>query len=592
MTPETRQHLLRHIKFGLILFLLPFAVMVGAAWRRLAEQPETILLLFLVAMLLGLVAGGLSGWLSSRLAGIPSTGGRIRLAAPVIAGAMSTPFLLAIQVSGWQLTLTVAFSVAYWVGLVIWLRARHPGFLHRLSVGIPLALVPFALITLALLLVNLPFFDEELDPEIAALIKTSFDVEDVPDNGYPYSVGLLAPADQDPAAWGQRIIQAQKQRDSAQVQGQNTHLPADLHRNELVLPTLEGCEDWTTCKATARTRPEAVRAWLEKNTLLQARCDTLDGFRGWRELYVPQRQSSELLPLPLWTCRKLHMAGSALAMAGPGADATLARLLGDLKLARNIMAHSQTLIGKLIGNASAGYTILQVADLLQAQPALATRFEPRLKAALMPMSESELSLQTALKHEHNLLAYEVLHPETSLQTRIPNGFWLGEYLWQRNASINDLYTHGWKLTFRFDKQSWLRNDPEYRRMQMAAQARTYTHLFRYYNPGGNLLAVIVNPDYQGYTYHMHDLDGLIRLAALQARSLAVPATSSVEGLLAADKAYYDPYWQRPMAYDAARRQIWFAPMEERRNWVEEATRGNEGRIFLGVGPQKGQGVGP
>lgn len=590
MTPETRQYLLRHIKFGVILFLLPAMLVVGSAWRRLAEQPGTILLLFLAAMLLGVVVGGLSGWLRSRLAGIPSTSGRIRLAAPVIAGAVATPFLLVIQVTGWQLTLTVALSVAYWVAVVIWLRARYSGFLHRLSVGVPLALVPFALITLALLLFNLPVFDEELDPEIAALIKTSFNVADMPDNGYPYGVGLLAPADQDPAAWGRRIIQAYQQQDTALVQGHSSQLPAGLHRDELVLPTLTGCEDWATCKATARTRPEVVRDWLEKNTLAQARCDTLVGFRSWRELYVPQTQSSEVVPVPLRICRQLHMAGTALALAGPGADAALEKLLGDLILVRNILAHSQTLIGKLIGNASAGYTTLQIADLLQAQPALAIRFETRLKAALLPLSESELSLESALKHEHNLLAFEIFHPEISLQTQIPSGLWLGQRLWQRNASINELYRYGWKLTFRFDQQGWQGNDPEYRRLQAAAEARSDAPLFRYYNFGGSLLARIVTPNTHGYTYQMHDLDGLIRLVALQAHILAFSATSSVEGLLAADKAYYDPYRQRPMAYDAPRRQIWFAPWEDNRNWAEAATRGNEGRIVVGVGPAAGQDV--
>lgn len=82
-------------------------------------------------------------------------------------------------------------------------------------------------------------------------------------------------------------------------------------------------------------------------------------------------------------------------------------------------------------------------------------------------------------------------------------------------------------------------------------ARTEVHWYDWYNPVGKVLFAIGSPgSFAKFPARMHDLDGFLRLVALQAqiRQRAIPDDRIEDFLAKAGAPYYDPYTDKPMRW--------------------------------------------
>ncbi len=83
-----------------------------------------------------------------------------------------------------------------------------------------------------------------------------------------------------------------------------------------------------------------------------------------------------------------------------------------------------------------------------------------------------------------------------------------------------------------------------------------------YNPIGKLLAAIALPAFADYIPRVYDLDGTMRLVALQLEiyNKQLPDSEIPHFLETAGKSFADPYTGKPMQWDAGKRRLYFKGM--------------------------------
>jgi hypothetical protein len=192
----------------------------------------------------------------------------------------------------------------------------------------------------------------------------------------------------------------------------------------------------------------------------------------------------------------------------------------------------------------------------------------RIVAALQPLTDRENEMATAMRAEAS--AMDSVRDRSLLIAAADTEQWavgrLGAYLvmpfYQPNATFNR-YAHAWAFQMemaRVPAAQFVEQLAAHERRYQEEFANVGIHWYDWYNPIGKILFSIGSPSsFAKFPARMHDLDGLIRLVALQAqiRQRTIPDGKIVEYLAEAGPQYQDPYTNTPMRWNATNRSLSF-----------------------------------
>jgi hypothetical protein len=410
-----------------------------------------------------------------------------------------------------------------------------------------------ALVALTVI-INLPWFDERLDPEIERLAQP--EPVSMDDNAYPLVYGFAAADDRDPLAAGLAIVAAQRERYS---QGR----PIGLTTEEMAailgasgldagwraqFPSLPcnsrtelDCADRLVAEIAQGAPPHARLAVLLER---YERVLAASRFEENQEFDVTS-------PVPdyglLVTVSRIRLATS---YRQDPTTAFLARAGEDLAFWRRMLRNSHTLIAKMVALAGVRNGLEWLSAALRNRELGADEIAT-IEQLAQPLTRDESNISEAFLSEFRI----------ALLTRKPvilgpgDAWWRSGLLLQEQATLNELY-----LTTVTPIRRRAALDPETFYAERGYEPLGYDlRLFPppLYNLAGKLLLKQQAQNYnvQDYVSRVHDLDGRLTLVRLQA-AIERSAGRSVAAVVSAS-AQRNPYTRQPMVYDAAKRTIGF-----------------------------------
>ncbi len=420
------------------------------------------------------------------------------------------------------------------------------------AIGIRLVIMVGILIAFTLF-INLPWFDEELDPDLVVL-DTPRDVP-MEGNAYPLFYGFLAAADRDPREAGLKIIRTMQERFRA---GE----PATLTQAEVgkILGHHDPDRVWqrvlrsTNCDSTReldcldRVLAEPADANLDdpRLRLLLDRFEQLLREPRWEE-FQELDYNSIAMPQPwseITTISRIRLGNSIRTN-------TTSRFLKDIgediRFWKRMLDGGQVLISKMIALGYLGVDAKFLSTLIRTRQLSAEELRS-LSAVLAPLTESERNIEEAYMGE-------LRFSRMSRMSAVDDQVWLLRLALQRNATANEYYTN---LILPLRLHASLSATEFYR-------LRGYKPSFdklRFmppplYNLGGKLL--LRDWGWSDFPFdhinRVHDLDGRIALVLLQAE-IALNAGRSVQDVVN-ESRYRNPYTGEPMHYDSGKGTISF-----------------------------------
>lgn len=244
-----------------------------------------------------------------------------------------------------------------------------------------------------------------------------------------------------------------------------------------------------------------------------------------------------------------------------------------------MLAGSNLLIGKMVVNALLQRSTLMVSDVLARHREAAASRAASLAQALQPLSAQERQMDTALRHEFRFQK---------------NGF---DLMLRYPGLAGEPWITGWARLF-YQPNATANMELPYRKAALDAAALPATALaaphkqagtlpdppvwMAWYNPVGKILVLPSLKDltFEHFIQSMHDLDGLVRLVALQSEIVAkgVKGEDVPQFIAVANERYANPWTEKPMQWDAKARQLYFEPRSKR--YQDDKTGGTAGRVAV------------
>ncbi|MFC0682603.1 hypothetical protein ACFFGH_32645 [Lysobacter korlensis] len=388
-------------------------------------------------------------------------------------------------------------------------------------------------------------------------------------NGFVHALGLAAPEDADPVAFGRERKRWLDTYVAPPGGYGSTEFPtkdADYRasRSLEVAALAKACSEGVECLNALNAKPGVLGQWLAGEQWLLDRYRTMIALSDWRET-TPRHISA---PLPSYhhpiEMQKLHLlAVREHAIAGE-AEVVRDLLERDLVFWRQVLASSDLLISKMIATAAVKRHFVLGNLALRELPAdVAADAVP--VSWLTPLTANERSMERALAGEWHFgaaaisaaLSQEGLGPK-------PTGIaWLGDRLGRPllkpQATLNLSAERMARLT-----EAARAPYPDLREAMSVAHAGVdrEASAFRFYNPAGSVLdSIAAGADYSRYIARTSDIEGLRRAAVLTAelRAAGVSASAADEAIKRA--GLRDPYSDEPFSWNEAERAVVFEGAE-------------------------------
>lgn len=535
-------------------------------------------LLLVLAMLVGLarvlygefLAKGSRGW---RMASIGAAAAVILLVAAQALGG-----------TGWYVSLDeLALLPVIW--LLLWLAARFIGaragrmtvsdplepFLSRESVAVSGAAAGWTLATLAaifVLLAAVNLFDEDLKPQARAALERSSKTAQA-GNGFFFLQGLDAPVGADPHALGVKIAEHYRAVEH-QARTMEPFTTEQLYGGKKVAFGREAGAIRELCKGENPRcfteyvgKRQAVAKLAASNAVLLERYGKLIAYPEYEDYAV----RSPVTPIPafqpLFNAVTVRHAQCALLVTDGRAASCLEMLEHDVAFARRMLAGSTELISKMVAARLLHLHFQFLGDLLATRPQLARSDAVRRLALPLAAAEKDMSrVGTEFLTLPGLLKAPGMLGADWLE------FWLLRPFLKTNATLNRAYEvhrlriEAWSLpAAKLSKE----------RVSYLSQMKDLVDLRRQgvallYNPVGKALLGLEEPTVgEDYVLRLNDLDGLMRLVALQSEAMRKGvAPGAMPGFLkTADPQLLEPYAERPMEWNAETKAISFTARSER-----------------------------
>ena len=433
------------------------------------------------------------------------------------------------------------------------------------------------LLPLVLFLANNLFFDETLHPKAAAVGEPV--VSSVPEvqNGYLALIAMSAGDAEDGSAFARAWL-AETRAAARENRAEKVVESKQVKRPDL-------CDVvQTSCLAAVPDKADAVDTHLAAYKEDLERYEKLIAFRAYVEvLDYPLRLDSRIPSYGyVGSAQRAWLVRAALAVQAGKIEEALSAVERDIAFQRVMLGGARTLIGKMVAVTNYMRALAFVTDLLQTSTADMKPFAPRLTEMLKPIAPAALHLDAALDTEFSLTrhTYKNIH---ALGSSGQGGFVLslGEFgtrlAYKPNATINKAYANHLRVV------EWLHRPPAVlahdgqKSVPLPEALKFWEYLD---NPIGKILLQIATPSFGSYALRLHDLDAYNRLLGLGAEIIAADVSSEDVAEFVAKSAapLHDPYTGKPMAWDAATKQLSFRASDAlaKRKLINM----EEGRVFL------------
>ena len=354
-----------------------------------------------------------------------------------------------------------------------------------------------AVLLTAILLLQI---DDDLHPDIRPILATYNAPED--NDAYFYLLGLDAPADTDPTAFGKQKLT-------------NKNYDNDLPKLPIPNGSLFSHNDNATFLTSAFTS-DTIAETLENNAVLLARYETFIAMEGYQTASTPSVDE----PLPayphlaagnkLFLLKAIHTAKSSdLATA-------TTHLSNHITALRSHLKKADTLVGKII------YTAL-LAESIDTLSIIAGQANSKPTMQIMPLTIVEQSLQLPMFRElasmSNLMTSLDKNPEfftkhdafnqaKSDDSNLEVPGWYVKLFFKPNMSVNHMYQY-YKDTVALSE---LTSKEFASTVQYEIDKHTSAYsMFSIRNLAGNILTNIGAPNFEGYVGRVFDLNCKIAL---------------------------------------------------------------------------------
>lgn len=423
------------------------------------------------------------------------------------------------------------------------------------------SVIVFVALVVALVAINA--VDEELKPQAAAALQWVAPDVPVAENGFFMIVGVGAEAGQDPHAagvrWVEQITRAKTLEEIEQADGVLKRQQLRFAGDAKLLCTYYSGK---SCLDLIAANQSLVRGMQEANQEWLARYERVQGYQRFATAYA--YPSGHTMP-HLWQygrAQRLFLAGIALQMLEGRSREALGRLVRDVGTQRRVLLGCTDLYTKLFAANQLGNDYRLASEAMRLGGAPAPELGAAYDALLAPLAAPELAMEKVILTEYRVFSgfFTDTRPEKWSQgSDVPA--WLNELgtalFFKRNATLNRAWDH-FKATADLDRLP---------SSQIRATGKAVLTGFTedpwwswLYNPVGKLLLLIGEPESMpAHILRVRDVEGLRRLISLQRMVLEQRvADADIESFIdKAGPALRDPHADRPMSWDAAKRQLYF-----------------------------------
>ena len=404
--------------------------------------------------------------------------------------------------------------------------------------------------------VNWSLFDETLVPELEALTKPT--PLDMADNAYPLLVGLSSASDRDPFEVGEGVInllrskfEAKQRIELSDQEFEHLHGPREIDKQwQAELPSLS-CNARLAMDCADQLINELDNKILdnERIQVLLSRYDTMLEQAHFRE----NKEMDAYTPLPDFTLlMRISRIKLALAYRNQSADDFIKTVAKDMAFWKLMLREGQLLIAKMVSIAGVRND-LQFLSVLMRQKDITLEQQALLTQLTQPFTPEELDIG------ETFLAESIYMVSSSNQDLLnEDSSWLISSLirltTQRNATANEYYTY---MVVPTQLRATLSSEEFYQQGGYKAlyyPFRTFPPSL--YNLGGKITSKeLANYRIQDYITRMHDMVGMISLAALQLEIETKPELPLAEVINRS--VHRNPYTRQAMEYDSQTQTLGF-----------------------------------
>jgi len=441
-------------------------------------------------------------------------------------------------------------------------------------------------------------FDEKPDPRISALLHWP---EPIPDqsNGFFAAAGLQAAPGASPfeagKAWAAAAGEAGQKHAAdypkppeelkfvryetkPRADAKSGALDAAARRGTYGQFCTAGAEQ---CWKVLQQERNDVQAWVAANQELLTRYLALQRYPQW------QYASGTSLPAytPMMHGQTLLHATALLAMDRKQTAKGLELIGADIRFARNMLGSKDVLIGKMVAATMLSRDLALLGETLAQRPGDLKPYWAQIEKMVEPLAPDQVSMADAFRFEQRWIISVVTQSgfaQSGMELPALGATW-AEHHFKPNATANLLLVQ-WDHLLRRMQARGADSAP------FGAQTLSppQPHLSRWtgfmYNQLGKVFVATGTFDYREYADRLFDLNALNSLVRLQlalaekgVRAKDVPAF-----LGNGDKSLWNPETGKPYAWDAERKQVYFAPATDHFSKRLSLGCGVPGRVGLTV----------
>lgn len=408
-----------------------------------------------------------------------------------------------------------------------------------------------------LLIPNLLIFDEQLSPEITALLGKPIQADST-GNAAVYIYGMNAESSLDLKVAGEALLAELRKK-------HNRGEPASLSDEEvgIIFNGHDFDKTWpelypTALKCNPRDQIDCFESILNE---LKATPITNERLLTQIERYrfiVEQLYFSEDVsyldftsPVPNYAISlQLSRLLAAEAYLHHGMDGLIESTSQDIKFWHIVLKEGQSLLGKMVAINALRGNLFALSYGISKEPKLTENQIRNLRSLVNPIANKDVNIEDAIKADFHIMVNSIEQFLDLISTTGETKQWLLYPMTQPNATINLSYRQFYKPAITLSQMS---------PVDFYESAQTPTQPFEFsrmnpYNLGGKFN--MPGPwRYSGYIGRVHDLTGLYALVRLQLE-LKINASDDVLAAIRAS-SFKNPYTQKPYDYDTNKKELGF-----------------------------------
>lgn len=410
------------------------------------------------------------------------------------------------------------------------------------------------------------FIDEPLRPEVRRAMEWQLPPAAYDDNAYLILLGMNEPAEHDAMDTGKRVLENELLQYKSYLKNHTASSPPVPSGTFSMKESLCDYQRQKNCVEYYLAQDSNVRQQLiEKNQFLLDRYRAMQKSRNYVESIPPYIHA--LLPSfsNVMNAAKLEHVLVISEITQHQYDLAVQRLVENALFSRKLLRNSDTLISHIIALAMIKNDMYIVSELLQKYPQL-VQYSEQFAEILAPISTKEYSIAKTFEWErkHSLNSMVLLRHDLANNLEKEKKGYMNRvisFLYNENATMNlayDLYGERIKVATAEAYQL----DDAVDKAEVGKRklyGSSIAELIYLNNSAGKIFLRVAEPDFTVYVERQHDMEGYVRLVALQYKIIAesIKAENIPDFLKKSGREYANPYTLEPMQWDSEKLELSF-----------------------------------